>query len=100
MNRLDASKCAKCGTKVFPVFKLQTADRRGPARARSTLRPAPSQLPRLTVARRPRSVWHVDCFRCATCNCQLSASAYAAGPEGEPVCLKHASKDARLSSLA
>jgi hypothetical protein len=46
------------------------------------------------------SVWHVDCFRCATCNCQLSASAYAAGPEGEPVCLKHASKDARLSSLA
>jgi hypothetical protein len=52
------------------------------------------------VHRSARSVWHVDCFRCATCNCQLSASAYAAGPEGEPVCLKHASKDARLSSLA
>jgi hypothetical protein len=31
VNRLDASKCAKCGTKVFPVFKLQTADRRAHA---------------------------------------------------------------------
>lgn len=28
VNRLDATKCAKCGTKVFPVFKLQAADRR------------------------------------------------------------------------
>ena len=26
MNRLDATKCAKCGTKVFAVFKLEAAD--------------------------------------------------------------------------
>ena len=87
------------------VPRVQAADGRQARTRAAVVQPygpngAPAPRPQLTRAAPRRSVWHTDCFRCATCNCQLSAAAYAAGPEGEPYCLKHASKDARLSSLA
>lgn len=49
----------------------------------------------LTSLRRTlsRSPWHLNCFRCATCSCQLDLEMYKAGPKKEAVyCFKHGPK--------
>jgi hypothetical protein len=104
---MAATKCAKCSTKVFAVCKLEAGDRRVLPRAAPPAavalsaaggqhaphvrtRGALTRCPR--CPRYPRSIWHVDCFRCATCACQLSAASFATDAEGALQCLKHGPK--------
>ena len=41
INRLDATKCAKCNTKVFAVCKLEAGGRCGAQRGAARLRARP-----------------------------------------------------------
>jgi len=60
---LGCAQCSLCAKKVFAVCQVKTET---------------GQL------------FHLDCFRCATCAAQLSVGAFATDGEGALCCLKHA----------
>lgn len=66
VKALPAKTCAKCGKKVFPVCKLEVDG----------------------------SLYHMDCFRCATCAVHLLPASFAL-LDGATYCMQHAPKEAR-----
>lgn len=64
ISKLGGGQCAKCKTKVFPIGKVDAES----------------------------SVWHMHCFRCATCSCQLDAESYKFS-EQNLYCFKHGPRE-------
>lgn len=70
VTRMGAAPCTACTRPVFAIGRVQTAS----------------------------GNFHSDCFRCTTCNELLRPALASQDEEGRLACMRHASRQARLSS--